>query len=188
MAKFNSYEELMAHVAESRQAVLTLEVEVGAPYSVEYEEAKAELRQAEAMQTITGGGFLGDNLEQLKQRVAETKPESMSVWVQYKKLDLDEWAALMKQNQAGPVDQYERVLAKTFIGVYAEDPLAEDEHGILINEGIEPLTTNPLSVSTKGGSATILPGGALHSVVQNFMSWQNSGGEVSIRPTKSGRV
>lgn len=51
----------------------------------------------------------------------------------------------------------------------------------------EPLSTDARLLSSKGIDG-ILPGGALASVVQNFMAWQNSGGDVTIRPTKSGRV
>ena len=72
--------------------------------------------------------------------------------------------------------------------MFGEDPAPDDEDKPDDWEAPEPLTTDSLSVSSKGGSKSILPGGALHSVVQNFMAWQNSGGEVSIRPTKSGRV
>jgi hypothetical protein len=179
---FNSYEELKAAVAERRKSILTLEVDLGGNYSPEHEEAKKALAQAKAMKTVMGGQeFLGDNLAELEARVAETKPESASVWVQYRQLDLAEWAALIKQTGLTPLDQYEKVLPKTFIGVFGTDP-TEAEDG----EVIEPLSTNGALLSSKGNEG-ILPGGALHQVVQAFMSWQNSGGEVSIRPTKSGR-
>jgi hypothetical protein len=186
---FSSYEDLMAAVEERRKDLLTLEIDLGGAFSPEHEAAKAELAQAKAMKTALGGAqFLGDNLAELEQRVAETRPEARSVWVQFQKLDLNEWAALMKQAGASPIDQYEKVLFKTFIGVFGEDPAPAEEEKPEGWEPPEPLTTDSLSVSSKGGSKSILPGGALHSVVQNFMAWQNSGGEVSIRPTRSGRV
>ena len=185
---FNSYEELKAAVAERRKSVLTLEVDLGGVYSQEHEDAKKDLAQAKAMKTIVGGqGFLGDTEEALQARVAETKPESNSVWVQYRQLDLAEWALLIKQQGLTVIDQYERVLPKTFIGVYGQDPsITEDEEGNALPE-VLPLSTDGSLLSSKGING-ILPGGALHQVVQAFMAWQNSGGEVSIRPTKSGRV
>jgi len=182
---FSSYEELMQAVEERRKDLLTLEIDLGSKFSPEYETAKAELAQAKAMKLAVGGGFLGDNIGALEQRVADTRPPQRLVWVQFSKLDLNEWAALMKQATAGPVDQYERVLGKTFVGLFGEDPAPEEKP-----EGWEPpapLTTDPLSVSSKGGAKAVLPGGALNSVVQNFMAWQNSGGDVNIRPTKSGQ-
>lgn len=180
---FNSYEELKAAVEERRKSVLTLEVDLGGAYSQEHEDAKKDLQTAKAMKTLAGGqGFLGDNIADLEQRVAETKPESNSVWIQYRQLDLGEWAALVKQQaNMSPIEQYEKVLPKTFIGVYGQDPTEAPE-----GEAIEPLSTDGALVSTKGVNG-ILPGGALHQVVQAFMSWQNSGGDVTIRPTKSGR-
>lgn len=183
---FSNYEELMAAVESRRKEVLTLEVDMGTAYSPEYEEAKQELATAKAMKTVIGGGFLGDNLPQLEQRVADLRPEPNSIWIQFNKLDLNEWAALMKQAGGQPIDQFEKVLPKTFVGVFGEDPAPEETPEGW--EAPEPLTTDPLSVSSKGGSKSILPGGALHSVVQNFMAWQNSGGDVTIRPTKSGRA
>ena len=186
---FSTYEDLMAAVEERRKDLLTLEIDLGGAYSPEHEAAKAELAQAKAMKTALGGAqFLGDNLAELEQRVADTRPPTRSVWIQYQKLDLNEWAALMKQAGASPIDQYEKVLFKTFIGVFGEDPAPDDEDKPDDWVKPVPLTTDSLSVSSKGGSKSILPGGALHSVVQNFMAWQNSGGDVTIRPTKSGLV
>ena len=183
---FNSYEELKAAVAKRRTELLTLEVDLGGAYSPEHEEAKRELQQAKAMKTVLGGqNFLGDNFEQLEERVAATRPEPNSIWIRFKKLDLGEWAQLVKQANLTPIDQYERVLPKTFVGVYGSDPDPEEKP-----EGWEapkPLTTDARSVSTRGGEEALLPGGALHSVVQNFMAWQNSGGDVTIRPTRSGQ-
>lgn len=180
---FNSYEELKASVAERRLDVLTLEVDLGGAYSPEHETAKTELQQAKAMKTVLGGqSFLGDNMEALELRVAETKPEPNLIWVQYSRLDLGEWALLVKQASLTPIDQYERVLPKTFIGVYGTDPTLAGE-----GEVVEPLSTDAALLSSRGAQG-ILPGGALHSVVQAFMAWQNSGGDVTIRPTKSGLV
>jgi hypothetical protein len=178
---FSSYDELKAAVEQRRKAILTLEVDLGGNYSQEHEDAKKELAQAKAMKTVMGGqGFLSDNLDALEQRVADTKPESNSVWVQYRQLDLVEWAALIKQTGLGPVEQYEKVLPQTFIGVYGSDPTEAPE-----GETVEPLSTDGALLSSRGNQG-ILPGGALHQVVNAFMSWQNSGGDVSIRPTKSG--
>jgi hypothetical protein len=93
----------------------------------------------------------------------------------------------MKQGGLDAVDQYEKVLPKTFIGVFGSDPVRPDDLPVEAEwEAPKPLSTDGSLVSSKGVNG-ILPGGALHSVVQNFMAWQNSGGEVSIRPTKSGR-
>lgn len=175
---FNSYEELMQAVEERRSDTLTLDVDLGGQYSQEYEDAKTELQQAKAMRTITGGqGFLADNLAELEASVAALKPAPRSVWIRFSRLKLGEWAMLVKQANLTPIDQYEKVLAKTFVGVYGQDPDSGD---------VEPLSTDPSLLSSKGNNG-ILPGGALHQVVQAFMSWQNSGGEVSIRPTKSGQ-
>jgi hypothetical protein len=179
---FNSYDELKAAVAERRKAVLTLEVDLGGSYSQEHEDAKKALATAEGMKTLAGGqGFLADNIAELQQRVADTKPEGNSIWVQYRQLDLAEWAILIKKQGLTAIDQYEQVLQKTFIGVYGQDPTLVEE-----GEVIEPLSTDASLLSSKGNNG-ILPGGGLHSVVQAFMAWQNSGGDVSIRPTKSGR-
>ena len=176
---FSSYEELMEAVEERRQDTLTLEIDLGAKYSQEYEDAKNELKQARAMKMITGDQpFLSDNLAALEARVAETKPDGRPIWIRFRKLSLMEWAVLVKQQGLTPIDQYEKVLPKTFVGVYGQDP---EEH-----ENIAPLSADPSLLSSKSGKG-ILPGGALHQVVQAFMNWQNSGGEVSIRPTKSGR-
>lgn len=188
---FNSVEELYAAVEERRKDLLTLEIDLGGKYSPEHEAAKAELAQAKAMKSVIGGGgFLGDNTAELEQRVADTRPPQRLVWIQFEKLDLNEWRELMKQATANPIDQYERVLPKTFKGVFGTDPVEPDDWDEAESgpfEVPEPLTTDPLSVSSRGGAKSILPGGGLHSVVQTFMAWQNSGGEVSIRPTKSGR-
>lgn len=183
---FSSYEELKAAVAKRRAEVLTLEVDLGTDYSPEYEEAKTELAQAKALSSVAGG-FLGGNgnIDTLEQRVASLKPEPDAIWVQYKKLDLGEWAVLMKQAGGQPIDQYEKVLPKTFIAVYGQDPVKPEDAGDDW-EAPAPLSTEAKLMSSKGVDG-ILPGGALHSVVQKFMAWQNSGGEVTIRPTKSGR-
>lgn len=187
---FNSYEELAAAVEKRRAEILTLEVDLGSDYSPEYEQAKAELQQAKAMKMATGGGFLGDNIGPLEARVAELKPEAQTIWVQYSKLSLGEWRSLLKQAGADAFDQYERVLPKTFKGLFGSDPVKPDDwaeqHPGEDWVKPEPLTTDARSVSSKGDDG-ILPGGSLSSVVQNFIAWQNSGGDVNIRPTKSGR-
>lgn len=188
---FSNLEELKAAVADRRTAVLTLEVDLGGSYSQEHEDAKSELAKAEGMALFLQQGgtapFMGgeSQLERLKRRVAETKPEDPAVWVQFSKLDLNEWRAITKQVNLDQFDQYERVLPKTFIGIYGSDPAPEEKP-----EGWtkpEPLTTDARAVSSRGGDDLLLPGGSLASVVQNFMVWQNSGGDVTIRPTKSGR-
>ena len=186
---FSSYEELMAAVEERRKDVLTLEVDLGGKFSAEHEDAKKELMTAKAMKTVVGGGFLGDNIAALEQRVADTRPEARTIWIQYEKLDLNEWSALVRKTGMTPIDQYETVLSKTFVGLFGEDPVRPEDLDELEDwTKPEPLTTDSLSVSSKGGAKSVLPGGALHSVVQAFMSWQNSGGDVTIRPTKSGLV
>lgn len=188
---FATYEELKAAVEKRRAEVLTLEVDLGTEYSPEYEAAKSELAQAKAMKMATGGGFLGDNIAPLEARVAELRPEPNSVWVQYRKLDLGEWATLLKHAGGNPIDQYEKVLPKTFVAVYGQDPVQPDDWDDLHpNEAWvqpEPLSTDAGLLSSRGVSG-ILPGGALNSVIQNFMAWQNSGGDVTIRPTRSGHA
>lgn len=174
---FNSYEELMQAVQERKKDHLVLEVDMGARYSQEHEDAKAELEQAKALKTLTGDqSFLADNLKELEARVQETQPEQQLIWVKFKRLDLMEWAVLMKQQGMSPIDQYEKVLNKTFVGVYG----SED------TDNTEPLSDDPRLLSSQGDLG-ILPGGSLHSVIRAFMSWQNSGGEVTINPTKSGQ-
>lgn len=182
---FNSLEELKAAVEERRQATLTLEVDLGGTFSEEHEAAKKAFAEAKGMQMLTGNQFMNDNLAVLEQRVADTKPETPSIWVRFKKLDLAEWAAMMKQVAGNQIDQYERVLPKTFVGVFGEDPDPDEKPEGWVAP--EPLTTDARSVSTRSGAEALLPGGALASVIQNFMAWQNSGGDVTIRPTKSGR-
>ncbi|WNO28262.1 tail assembly chaperone [Microbacterium phage Garey24] len=188
---FSSYEELMQVVEERRADILTIEVDLGSKYSVEYEQAKQELQQAKAMSTIAGG-FLSDNIQTLEDKVEALKPPQRLVWVQYRKLDLAEWGMLMKQSNLSPLEQYEKVLPKVFIGVYGQDPVKPDDWDET-NPGEDwvqpkPLTESGASVSSKGGPAAIVAGGQLHNLVTNFMNWQNSSGDVTIRPTKSGRV
>lgn len=183
---FNSYEELKAVVAERRLDTLTLEIDLGGAYSPEHEEAKTELQQAKAMKAVMGGqSFIADNLADLEQRVAETKPESNSVWIRFSRLSLDEWAKLVKSSNLSPIEQYERVLPQTFVGVWGQDPDPEEKGDNWVEP--EPLSKEARLLSSRGPDG-ILPGGGLHQVVQTFMSWQNSGGDVSIRPTKSGHV
>lgn len=188
---FATYEDLAAAVAKRRAEILTLEVDLGTDYSPEYEQAKNELAQAKAMKLATGGGFLGDNVAPLEARVAELKPEPHAVFLQYMKLELGEWRTLLKQAGADSIDQYEKVLSKTFKGVFGTDPVKPDdwEETHPNEEWVKPspLSEDPRLVSTLGDDG-ILPGGSLSSVVQNFIAWQNSGGDVTIRPTKSGRA
>lgn len=180
---FNSYEELIEAVEQRQSETLTLEVSLGAKYSPEYEEAKAELQQAKALRAVVGGqGFLSDSLPALEERVASLKPEARGVWIRYSRLPIREWTALMKQAGINAIDQYEKVLPKTFVGVYGADPDVADEHGVFP----EPLTTDPNAVSTKSPKP-VLPGGAIVDVITTFTKWQNSGGEVVIHPTKSGQ-
>lgn len=186
---FNSYEELKAAVENRRKSILTLEVDLGGSQSQEHEDAKSELQTAKAMKAMVGQSFLGDdgNIERLEERVKATRPEPNLVWVQYRKLELDEWSRLVSKPGVTPVDQYETVLPKTFVGLFGQDPirpddLPEDQEWV----APEPLTTDASTLSSRGPNG-ILPGGGLHSVVQAFMAWQNNGGDVNIRPTKSGR-
>lgn len=180
---FNSYEELMQAVEDRRKEDLTLEIDMGSEYSPEYENAKSELEKARAVGMLTGGqGFLSNNIDKLEEEVERLRPEPNSVWVKFRRLNLGEWTALLKKAGANPFDQYEQVLPKTFIGVFGKDPGVSGEH----SEAVEPLSTDAELLSTRSDKS-ILPGGMLHQVVQAFMAWQNSGGEVSIRPTKSGR-
>lgn len=186
---FTSYEELMATVEERRKDTLTLEVDMGSTYSQEYEDAKKELAQAKALKQLAGNQeFLGDNVAALEQRVAEAKPEVQAIWIRYNRLSLGEFALLTKQTGLSAIDQYEKVLQKVFVGVYGEDPSEVDEDGELVRPDLEPLTTDARAVSSRENEGSILPGGLLHSVVQNFITWQNSSGEITIRPTKSGRA
>lgn len=171
---FNSYEELMSAVENRRKDELILEVDLGSQYSQDYEDAKKELAQAKGLKTLTGNQeFLSDSMKSLEERVEELKPSSKPIWVKFTRLTLNEWAALTKTTGLTPIDQYEKVLNKTFIGVF-NDPDSE-----------EPLSDDSRLLSSKGDKG-ILPGGALHQVVQAYMAWQNSGGDVSIHPMKSG--
>lgn len=175
---FNTYDELMQAVEERRKDTLTLAIDLGGKYSQEYEDAKTELAQAKGMKLLTDGqGFMNDNVQALEARVASLKPESRSVWVRFERLSLAEWALLVKQQNLTPYDQYERVLPKTFVGVYGQDPEGE---------GVEPLSTDAELLSTRSEKG-ILHGGQLTKVLQTFLAWQNSSGEIQIRPTKSGR-
>jgi len=188
---FSSYEELMQVVEERRADILTLEVDLGSKYSPEYEAAKQEVLQAKAMSTIAGG-FLADNIQQLEDKAEALKPQERLVWVQYTKLELAEWGLLMKQSNLSPLEQYEKVLPKVFIGLYGQDPVKPEDWDET-NPGEEwvkpePLTTSGASVSSKGGPLAVIGGGQLHNLVSSFMSWQNSSGDVTIRPTKSGRA
>ncbi|QDK03675.1 tail assembly chaperone [Microbacterium phage Zenitsu] len=184
---FATYEELKAAVEERRQDILTVEVDLGAKYSQEHEDAKKELAEANALKKLAGQSFLADNIAALEERVASTRPEPKSIWLQYKRLPISAWAMLTKSTGLSAIDQYEKVLPEVFIGVFGNDPTEEDENGNLVHYGLEPLTTDARAVSSRSDE-TILPGAMLHLVVNAFMSWQNSSGEISIRPTKSGRA
>lgn len=171
----NTLAELMEVVEERRADTLTLEVDLGGGYSSEHEEAKAKLKQAEGLQMLTGQSFLSDNLEQLKQEVENTKPKTNSVLLRFKRIGALQWSALLKNTKVTtPLEQFEKVLTDTFVGVFGED-------------SGEPLTTDYKLVSPSSPEC-ILPGGAMQSVIQAFTSWQNSGGEVTLHPTKSGHV
>lgn len=174
---FNTYEELLAHSDRRKDDVLTLEVDLGGVYSQEHEDAKEELQKMEALQMLTGesGGFLSNNLPELRARVEATRPEQALVWLKFKRLPLKAWSALSKKQGMTPIDQFEAALDDTFIGLFGSD-----------EPGVEPLSINPDCLRLDSESA-ILPGAALHSVVQSFMSWQNAGGDVVIRPTRSGQ-
>lgn len=189
---FTNLEELKAAVEDRRQAVLTLEVDLGGTYSEEHEQAKEDLAKAEGMALLlqqNGGNFMGgeSQIDRLKLRVAETRPETPAIWVQFKKLPLGEWRAITKQMSLDQFEQYERVLPGVFIGVFGEDPAPAEEDKPEGWVKPEPLTTDARSVSSRSEEECLLPGGSLASVVQNFMVWQNAGGDVTIRPTKSGR-
>lgn len=175
---FNSYEELMEAVDSRRNDRLVLEVDLGGQFSQEHEDAKKAYAAAKAMQSLAGEQeFLTNNLEQLQAKVEATRPASKSVWLVYSRVPLMQWATLMKKQGLSALDQYEEVLPNTFVGVYGQDP---------DTEGVEPLSTDYDLISSKNGKC-ILPGNGLHHVMQAFMTWQNSGGDVRIRPTKSGQ-
>ena len=175
---FSTYEDLMAAVEERRAGTLTLEVDLGSDYSQEYEDAKAELQQAKGLQLLAGEQpFMSDNIGRLEEKVAALKPASRSVWIRFKRLSIGEWSRLIKKQGLSPIDQYEEVLPSTFLGVYGSEP----------DDDAEPLSVDAALLSSKGDRG-ILSGGALHQVVGAFMQWQNSGGEVTIRPTRSGLV
>lgn len=173
---FNSYEELVNAVNERRQEELILEVDMANTYSAEHEEAKKALQVAEGLSQLTGKAeFLSDNMEALRTRVAETRPEAKPIWIRFRRMSLIEWAALTKDQSKTSFEQYETALPKAFIGVYAtedKDHLLSDDYHLL----------------SMNGDKGILPGGAeMQAVVRSFIQWQNAGGEVSIRPTKSGQ-
>lgn len=170
---FNTYEELQKAVEERRKDTLCLEIDMGGSYSIEHEEAKRDLQQAQALKTLAGEqGFLSDNIDSLKKRVEDTKPPSQSIFIRFKRIKLNDWADLMKQQNLSPIDQYEKVLPKTFVGIFGTD-----------DPDAEALSTDYALVSTKGDKG-IIPGGALNQVIMEFMSWQNRGDAVSIHPTK----
>ena len=176
---FSTYEELMAVVEERRKDTLTLEVDMDDTFSQAYEDAKEELQKAEAMEALMAaskqGAFMASNLDGLRAKVKSLRPEPNLVWVRYERLSLSAWSALVKESQLTPIEQYEKVLPKVFVGVYGQDP-EEDE--------VEPLSVDYKLVSSKGDKG-IFPGGKFQAIVATFIKWQNSGGHVRIRPTKS---
>ena len=93
-----------------------------------------------------------------------------------------------KSGGMDPIGQYERVLPKVFVGVYGQDPSPAEEDKPEGWTPPEPLTTDARSVSSRDEELCLLPGGSLGSVINTFMAWQNSGGDVNIRPTRSGLV
>lgn len=173
----NSYEELMDAVNTRRDEQLVLEVEIGARYSQAHQDAKKALQTAEAMQLLTGQEqqFMSSNLDKLRQAVLDTKPPSQVIFIRYKRVAMTQWALLMKKKDLTAYDQYEEVLPSTFVGVYSGP------------EETDKLIADDFTLVSSKGDKSILPGGTLHSVVQNFINWQNSGGDVNIRPTQSGQ-
>jgi len=171
---FSTYEELKAAVEERRRDTLTLQVDLGTGvYSQEYEDAKKELEKAKAVRMLAGGqGFLSDSVDSLEAKVKELEPEVAYVWVRFKPVPLLLWASLAKQQGVQPIDQYEKVLPDTFVGIYGSE------------ECTEPLSTDYKLVSSKS-DLCVLSGATLLAVIGAFMDWQNAGGKVTIRPTKS---
>ena len=182
----NSYEELMQTVEERRAETLTLEVDLGTRYSPEYEQAKEELEKAKAMKLVMGEQqFLSDNLDQLEAKVKELRPPSRSIFIRYRKLELASWAALIKKQGLSAIEQYESVLPETFVGLWGTDPDKPEDWPEDQEWGApEPLSTDAALVSTKGGPRAVVPGGQLNDIVTTFINWQNSSGDVTIRPTK----
>lgn len=173
----NSYEELMQAVNDRRSDQLVIEVDLGAQYSQAHEDAKKALATAKAMKTLAGQepSFMSSNEDKLAREVENTRPPQKLVFLRYKRVEIMQWAVLMKKQGLNALDQYEEVLPNTFVGVYSGP------------EDTDNLLTDDFNLVSSKGDKSILPGGALHQVVQSFMSWQNSGGEVTIRPTKSGQ-
>lgn len=188
---FNNLAELKAAVNKRRQSTVTIEVDLGVEYSPEHEEAKKDLQRAEVLTAVVktagnGNGFLSDNIQQLKDRVEATRPAANSVFVRFKRLSLERWAEINRTAGVSAVDLYESLLPEAFVGLYGEDPSPDVEPDGWVAP--EPLTTDWRAASFQDEENGLLPGGALNPVIQAFMAWQNSGGEVTIRPTKSGRV
>ena len=96
------------------------------------------------------------------------------MWLAFKRIDLKTWSLLVKKgaNQS-PLDQYERVLEDTFIGIF-RSPEATPED--LLSDDHELVSYN--------SPKCILSSGLLQNLVNSFMTWQNSGGNVTIHPTK----
>ena len=174
----NSYEELMEIVNARRDGQLCLEIDLGSEYSVEHEDAKAELQKAEVLKNLTGSDtqFLSDNLETLRERVEATRPTPNVVYARFSRIGDKELSVLRKEGNRTPYQQYEFVLQKVFLGLFN----GPDDDASLLGD-------NPNLVSTEPGMGSVLQGSAVQNVVQAFMNWQNNGGEVNISPTKSGR-
>lgn len=175
MTIINSYEELVQLAQERQKDRLVLEVDMGSTYSAEHEEAKKELQQAKAVNTLAGEqGFLSDNIERLQQRVRDTKPPATCVWLVYSRLGIKDWSLLVKQGSGlTPMQQYEKVLPQTFVGIFNSED-AQPEH---------LLTDDPNTVSSESDNC-LISGGVLNNVIRTFMQWQNAGGDVNIHPVK----
>lgn len=171
----NSYDDLVNLVEKRRQETLTLDIDLGSNYSPEYEKAKEELEQAKVLQKLTGTQqFMNDNVVELENKVTRLKPEPNIIHVKFRRLGLARWTAIMKKPVGNAIDQFIKVLPETFIGIFTD-----------LDEEAEPLSTDYKLVDPND-SKCVLPGGAIQPLIQSFMNWQNSGGEISFHPTKLG--
>jgi len=170
----STYEELRRIVEERRSDTLTLEVELGVDYTQEWVDAKQELEQARAMDLLKGASFLSSSVKALEEKVQALAPTVEVVWLRYGRVPLLLWASLAKEQGGKAIEQYERVLKDTFIGLYGDADCTV-------------LITDDYHVVSQDSPNCILMPGTLMSVIRTFMDWQNSGGRVSIRPTKSGQ-
>lgn len=167
----NTFDELLERVEQGRNAVLTLELEVGAPYSKEYEDAKKQVEQARALELLAGDNkaFLGGSLDELVAKAEALKPKADIVELKFRKVSLNDWNKLLRE-PGEALEQYNTLAKKTFIGVFAEG-------------GEEPLSTDSALVRPESAKC-IVPPGAISPLVQAFLEWQSSGGAVEVRPTK----